>query len=126
MKENSTFNTNYVELLEYFKTDHDVLDIIKTDITHLQEYVQAVYSMETLIPIYRVRYDGDDLRYNIEKLDNARRDKHNLAIMSVKRLNRFAGLADLPRLFDGNVDDRYEVADFCMNTVNTVFSARSL
>ena len=44
----------------------------------------------------------------------------------MKRLNRFAGLADLPRLFDGNVDDRYEVADFCMNTVNTVFSARSL
>ena len=126
MKENSTFNTNYVELLEYFKTDHDVLDIIKTDITHLQEYVQAVYSMETLIPIYRVRYDGDDLRYHIEKLDNARRDKHNLAIMSVKRLNRFADLADLPHLFDGNVDDRYEVADFCMNTVNTVFSARSL
>lgn len=126
MKENSTFNTNYVELLEYFKTDHDVLDIIKTDIAHLQEYVQAVYSMETLIPIYRVRYDDDDLRYHIEKLDNARRDKHNLAIMSVKRLNRFADLAKLPRLFDGNVDDRYEVADFCMNTVNTVFSTRSL
>ena len=55
-----------------------------------------------------------------------RNNAHERAIMGVKRLNRFAGMKGLEPIFDGDVSNRYEVADFCCETVKEYFDNRIL
>ena len=40
--------------------------------------------------------------------------------------NRLAKFYGLPKIFLGNINDRYEVADFCLDVVTQVFEARTL
>ena len=46
--------------------------------------------------------------------------------MGVKRLNRFALMKGLEPIFVGDIDNRYEVADFCCAIVKEYFDNRTL
>ena len=115
----------YINLVNVCKEDADMLEIVNSDIAALGLYVNAVYMMETTLPIIRVRYDGEELRDRVERLDRNRRDYHERAIMGVKRLNRFAAMMNVEEIFDGDVNDRYAIADFCMETVTEIFNDRT-
>lgn len=115
----------FLSLVSAYKDDEDVLDIVKNDIQAVGEYVNAVYMMETTIPILRTRFDGQKLRDRIEKLDSNRRFCHDRAIMGVKRLNRFAKMEGLEPIFSGDTDDRYQIADFCRDTMVEIFDGRT-
>lgn len=115
----------YINLVNACKEDADMLEIVNSDIAALGLYVNAVYMMETTLPIIRVRYDGEELRDRVERLDRNRRDYHERAIMGVKRLNRFAAMMNVEEIFDGDVNDRYAIADFCMETVTEIFNDRT-
>lgn len=104
--------------------DTDMLDIIDSDMQALSDYVNAVYAMETSIPIILARYEGEDVRDRIQTLDQRRRDKHERAIVAVKRLNRFAQMENVQPLFTGNTSDRYQVAKFCQACMAEFFSGR--
>ena len=104
----------------------DMLDIIQADVLALGEYTQAVYSMEFSSAIIREKYEGEKVRDALEKNDQDRHNAHERAIMGVKRLNRFAGMKGLEPIFDGDVSNRYEVADFCCETVKEYFDNRIL
>lgn len=56
--------------------DADMLDILDSDMKALSDYVNAVYAMETSIPIILARYEGEEVRDRIQALDQRRRDKH--------------------------------------------------
>lgn len=101
--------------------DADMLDIINSDMKALSDYVNAVYAMETSIPIILARYEGDEVRDRIQELDQRRRDKHERAIVATKRLNRFAQMENIKPLFTGDTSDRYQVAEFCLVCMTEFF-----
>lgn len=115
---------SFNKLVYACKEDDDMLDIIESDIKSLGEYVHTVYMMEASLTVLRSRFEGQDLRDRIASLDQNRRLSHERAIMGVKRLNRFAEMEGLEPVFGGNVDDRYQIADFCKAAVDELFDGR--
>ena len=114
------------KLIESWKDDKEVLDIIQADVLALGEYTQAVYYMEFSVAIIKAKYEGEEVRDALGKNDQSRHDAHERAIMGVKRLNRFALMKGLEPIFEGDIDNRYEVADFCCATVKEYFDNRML
>ena len=115
----------FLNLVNACKNDCDMLDIIESDMRALGEYVYAVHMMETALPIIRINYEGQELRDRIEKLDHNRRAHHERAIMGVKRLNRFAEMEGVEKIFTGDVEDRYAIADFCRDVTVEMFDDRT-
>lgn len=111
----------FLNLVNACKNDRDMLDIIESDMRALGEYVYAVHMMETALPIIRINYEGQELRDRIEKLDHNRRAHHERAIIGVKRLNRFAEMEGVEKIFAGDVEDRYAIADFCRDVTVEMF-----
>lgn len=115
---------NYLTIVEAASDDYDMLEIINSDMNALELYVQSVYTMEVTIPVVRARYEGEEVRDRITALDRNRRAAHERAIIAVKRLNRFSGILGVAPLFEGDVNDRYQIADFCHKVVSEIFSNR--
>lgn len=115
----------FLNLVNVCKNDRDMLDIIESDMRALGEYVYTVHMMETSIPIIRINYESQELRDRVEKLDNNRRAHHERAIIGVKRLNRFAEMEGVEKIFTGDVNDRYAIADFCRDTTVEMFDDRT-
>lgn len=115
----------FLNLVNACKNDRDMLDIIESDIRALGEYVYAVHMMETALPIIRINYEGQELRDRIEKLGHNRRAHHERAIIGVKRLNRFAEMEGVEKIFTGDVEDRYVIADFCRDVTVEMFDDRT-
>lgn len=116
---------NYELLISKFRDDEDMLDFIKERMQKICGYVESVTAMEYSIPIIRARYEGQDLIDKIQKFDNNRHIAHEAAIASVKQLNRLCVSEGVSKLFDGDETDRYQIADFCMLVVNTLFEGRT-
>lgn len=45
--------------------------------------------------------------------------------MGVKRLNRFAEMEGVEKIFVGDVNDRYAIADFCRDATIEMFNDRT-
>ena len=91
----------YNKLVESYNEDTDALEIIESDMKRINDYVTIVYNETYLTPLYRVMYEGDELRDRIQALDSDRRQKHDLAIMAVKRINRFCTLSNNELFYSG-------------------------
>ena len=115
----------YNNLVSSYSNDEDVLEIIKDDMGRINDYVTVVYNETYLTPLYRVMYEDQELRDRLQALDSDRRDKHDLAIMAVKRLNRFCAMSGIELLYEGDYD-HYNVAEFCNEVNSELFKARSL
>ena len=115
----------FLNLVNACKNDSEMLEIIESDMKALGEYVYAVHMMETSLPIIHINYDGQELRNRVEKLDSNRRDHHDRAIMGVKRLNRFAEMEGVEKIFTGDIEDRYAIADFCRDATVEMFDDRA-
>ena len=111
----------YNNLVSSYSNDEDVLEIIKDDMGRINDYVTVVYNETYLTPLY----EDQELRDRLQALDSDRRDKHDLAIMAVKRLNRFCAMSGIELLYEGDYD-RYNVAEFCNEVSSELFRARSL
>lgn len=114
----------FLQLVDTCKHDSDLLQIIEDDMDSFRRYIDAVYSMEYSIPIIRARYEGQDVRDRIMVLDKNRRMAHDRAIVAVKRLNRYSEMYGVHKIFQGDVEDRYQVADFCQDIVDEFFGER--
>ena len=84
------------------------------------EYVNIVVRMETLIPLYRFRYDGDELKTRIMELDKTRRIKHEAMLTNVNILNRQCDKYGIERFIE-STEDRYKVAELAGRLVGEVY-----
>ncbi len=114
---------SYLQLIKTEK-DSDVLEYIENTIKTCCDYVKAVDMMETQLITARMRMEQDEYQEFIQRIDTHRRALHNDAIASVSFLNRCAESNGLQKIFLGNKEDRYEVADFCLQIVQTIFKNR--
>lgn len=113
----------YFQLLTAEK-DPEVLEYIESTVKTCCDYVQRVDMMETQLITARMRMDQDRYQELIVNIDAQRRRAHNDAIASTGFLNRVAKANGLEDIFLGNKEDRYQVADFCLELVTAIFQNR--
>lgn len=90
--------------------------------TAFPDYANVVVRQQTMIPIWNARFDGQELRERVSEIDRQRHNAHEAAIASVNILNRMCQKNGLEPFFEGNIADRYEVADFVGDYVNEVYN----
>lgn len=123
------YKEKYTALVNSAHKDDDpefILESIKMAMKSFCDYVDVVYNMETRIKIAATRYEGSDYREFVMNLDRGRRIAHENAIGQLSMLNRLCKMLEVEPLFDGDLNDRYQVADFCMAITKELFDKRSM
>lgn len=100
----------------------DAYDTLERIFMAFVDYANCVIRMQVMVPIWRNRYEGEDLRDKIQEIDCTRRIYHEAAISSLVKLNRLCKMHGLPAYSDTNTSDRYEVADFVGTWISEVYS----
>lgn len=106
--------------------DSDCLDLIEELVASASEYVHRVNVLEIAIMIGKYNKNGEEYRTYIENLDKQRNNAHNILISNVKIINRLCRSYKLPLIYQGNEEERIEVAEFAQQLVNELFSTRRL
>lgn len=88
------------------------------------EYVKAVDQMETSITAARFRMNDEDYRNFIQTLDKRRSIYHEGLIARLSAFDAIATYYGCEPMFTGDRPDRYAVADFAGELVNTLFENR--
>ena len=124
-KENwaTDFLTN---LAKIYADDVEVIEIIEDTINGYGDYVAYVHKMESLKPILKIKLGKDEYKNAVEEMDEKRTRIHNAAIASTKIINRLCESNRIPMFFEGNIEDRVEVAEFIRDVVVSVFENRKL
>lgn len=111
----------FLSLVEAVKDDQELLEFVGVKMNAFLDYVDAVVNMEVMQPIIYARYEGQDIRDRIQELDSKRRSKHEVAIAAAAQITRLSEKYHVTPMFNGDVEDRYQVADFCMEMVSEFF-----
>ena len=97
----------------------DDLEIIRDATEDCLRYVQTVCDGEN-----RLNTEDEPDRNTIEDYDTKRHNAHENAILSVTLLNRFADQYGIALPFTGDIADRHQVADFCLEMTAWLFRER--
>jgi len=114
----------FLNLVKACEKDEDLLDFVEMAMNTITKYVARVTHMEYALPIYKARYEGQELRDKIQTLDELRRSAHEAAISAVKSMDRLAKKLHVKPMYTGDLDNRYQIADFCENMVHEFFIDR--
>lgn len=111
---------------EVYKDDELIIEMLNDTINDASKYVDVVTRNEALIKTLRFRLEGYDFRIRVQELDDLRRRTHNGLIANLKSLNRLlvTDKKDDLLLFEGDINDRYQVADWAMEAVSNIFTNR--
>lgn len=104
---------------------NDLYSMLEDAMKSAIRYVDAVDCMEISLPRLMGESTGADLRFQISMLDKQRRAAHESAIASVAIVNRLTASFDLPPIYTGPADDRYQVADYCVEVLSVLFKNRT-
>lgn len=110
---------NFKALVNAWADDEEVLELIEDNMNAFPTYVSSVYNMEYHIQMVRIRYKGEPEKIQdiTMTLDSQRRMAHESAIRAVTQLCRWATIKGVDPIYHGNLEDRYEIADFCRDIV---------
>lgn len=86
-------------------------------------YTNSVITEAIDIPHFRIKYADEPqlLQYEIMELDRIRREYHESAILACKRLNSISEQLGLPPFYEGDINDRYQIADFAIDVVRALY-----
>ena len=100
--------------MAYYERYENLLKVIKAsdeeyasdDIRDVEEgveaiglYINSIFTMERLIPIIRLRYEGPEIGEKIEELDKSRRIYHDGAMAKSELINKICKLYGVSRMF---------------------------
>jgi hypothetical protein len=106
--------------------DRECLELMEDLISSASNYVRRVNVLEIGLMVGKYNKEGAEYREYIEKLDRQRSNAHNSLITNVKIINRICRNNNLPLIYNGNEEERVEVAEFAQNVVDELFSTRKL
>lgn len=127
---NTSYVTKEMELINAMRTDNfelfdgsqdEAYDTLEHIFDSFVTYANTVIRMTVMVPIWRNRFDGEDLRDKISSIDATRRSNHEAAISSIAMLNRLMKAHGLTPFADIDVTDRYQVADFVGSFVSEIY-----
>lgn len=106
--------------------DSECLDMMEELIESASDYVRRVNVLEIGVMVGKYNKEGNEYREYVGKLDKQRSKAHNALISNVKIINRLCRNNNLPLIYEGNEEDRIEVAEFAQKVVDELFSTRRL
>ena len=107
-----------------YKTDSDMLFMIKDTLNSMSQYVYTITQEELLITVRKWNMDKDELLYELKRLDTLRRTYHNEVIHGVAFINRLCKLHNLNLFFDGDIEDRAAVGEVAFEYTEYAFRNR--
>lgn len=116
----------FTKLSNLYEDDADVLEIIEDTINSYGDYVNYVYKMESKKVIFRLKLEPLEYRALVQDMDANRTNIHNAAIASTRMINRLCETKDLEIFYQGDIDDRVEIAEFIKEVVVNIFENRKL
>lgn len=102
-----------LDLLEKYKDDSDIVDMIQDTINSCAEYTNAVVKHVTASNVNYFAPTQERATHMVN-FDRSRRLAHEALISSVVSLNRFLRMEGMELFYDGDESDRYEIADFAI------------
>ena len=115
--------TAYTSLLAVLDDD-DLAEAVSDAVSAATSYVKVVDEGETRIKLANFRLSGEEFREVVSTLDAARRRAHENLIACVSMLNRIAAIYKIAAIFNGEITDRWQVADFALDLTSAIFAAR--
>lgn len=114
------------KITNFYREDKEIIDFVNNTLNNMSYYVHSVVEMENLINIQKFRLSPEEFREQLESYDRRRKTSHDAVIIGVKFLNRiYKMIPNTEELFfEGNVEDRYEVANFAKRIVDEIFENR--
>ena len=112
------------KLVMAYVKDEDVIEMIFDILESMNSYVKTVNSMENTINVLKFRLEADEFKIRVQELDMQRRIIHNSVISGVKLLNKISKTVGLEEFYNGDVLDRYAVADFAGLVSSETFELR--
>lgn len=123
----SYFDYNgFQKLIDETKNNPEDQEILVDVVKSCNNYVTAVDAMEVRIKVAQFRFDTAEFQEIVKDLDNQRRRHHEDAIACTNMLNRIAALYKVSPIFTGDISNRYEVADFCLEVTKVIFENRTV
>lgn len=104
------------KLLDVYRSDTEILEMIEAALLSIEEYHTAIYEMEIKKTVLSVaEADAEVYRTQVETLDRNRTVHHNAMLAQINILNRVATRNGLALVYDGTVSEeqpyRRQVAD---------------
>lgn len=118
-----------LQLITAIKSGDNVeedIELISQATNNFFHYVNTVDVTEQQIIVASCRFEGQEYREAISNYDTLRRNAHESAIANVSMLNKLAALYSIKPPFKGDLKDRLEVADFCLEVTVAVFNNRRI
>jgi len=118
----------FSELVQKLKElgENDLANDVDEIINSCAKYLESVTAMESCISVLRFTLEPEEYRVRLTELDKARRLVHNGLIANVKILNRYCNMAQLPSIYEGDLESRIEIAEFARTVVDEMFETRKL
>lgn len=118
------------QLISRYADDKEMLDIIFNALGDFEDYHRRIYEMETKLKVYAPKsMNPEDYRDMRETLDRSRTSQHNMVIMNVGMLNRFAESENIPLIYEGTVSEerpyRRELANAVLAYVEEIIKNRA-
>ena len=116
------------KLIDIYKDDEKILNVIERAISTFEEYHQAIFKMELWMKVFSKAISGSEYQDNVTRLDKSRTTNHNSVLGTVNLLNRLAEKNNLPPVYDGIVSQerpyRREVANAVLEYVEQIIKNR--
>lgn len=113
-------------LCESFKGDTLVIEMVNDLLDSYATYIQYVVNMENAISVQKFRMEPEDHRELITNLDRNRRFVHNGIIAGTSMLNNICKSKSIEPLFNGDINDRVQIAEFAKAICDEMFSSRRM
>lgn len=121
-KEENLIKAMKAEQFQLFDGDRDdAYDTLERALVSFPDYANTVIRMQIMMPIWRNRYDGEELRDRISDIDSTRHIRHEAAISGISVLNRLSRIYGLEPFADIDTNDRYAVADFVGSYISEIY-----
>lgn len=103
------------------------IKMVEKVVEHFGAYFKSVVSMEAQMQTAKFRFEGDEFRSFVMKLDRSRRMKHDVCLADINFINRLSNLYNAESPFPDIKDmDRTDVADkIIFETAKEYFEKRS-
>lgn len=116
--------TSITKLVLIYKDDDLMLDFLKETLDGFSKYVDIINQQENITIVDKYRLSKEDLMERIKILDMHRRMVHNIIITGVQRINLLCRENNIDIFYDGDENDRVQIAEFAMRVVEETFNNR--
>lgn len=99
----------------------EALDFVGEQLESFPKYANTVIRQQTMMPIWKAKYDGDEWRQVYEDSERKRRSSHDNAIVSVNILNRLCKDLQLEPFMYIDTEDRQAVAESINEYITDVY-----